>query len=114
MGTPYSLLPTPYSLLLTPYSLLLTPYSLYPYPFIPIPLSLSLYPYPFIPIPLYQAFPHDVTVPRICPGSDQIFAKHQGLDPGHDLLVTPRSPHSTLPRISTLHSPQGLHTPLSP
>ena len=37
-----------------------------------------------------QAFRHDVTVPRICPGSDQIFAKYQGLDPGHDLLVTPR------------------------
>ena len=37
-----------------------------------------------------QAFHHDVTVPRICPGSDQIFAKYQGLDPGHDLLTTPR------------------------
>ena len=45
-----------------------------------------------------QAFPHDVTVPRICPGSDQIFAKHQGLDPGHDLLVTPRS-RSRHPRV---------------
>ena len=45
-----------------------------------------------------QAFTHDVTVPRICPGSDQIFAKYQGLDPGHDLLVTPRS-HSRILRI---------------
>ena len=41
-------------------------------------------------IDILQAFHHDVTVPRICPGSDQIFAKYQGLDPGHDLLVTPR------------------------
>ena len=45
-----------------------------------------------------QAFHHDVTVPRICPESDQIFAKHQGLDPGHDLLVTPRS-RSRHPRV---------------
>ena len=33
--------------------------------------------------PIYQAFTHDVTVPQICPGSDQIFATYQGLDPGH-------------------------------
>ena len=38
---------------------------------------------------LDQAFHRDVTVPRIYPGSDQIFAKYQGLDPGHDLLLTP-------------------------
>ena len=49
-----------------------------------------------------QAFHHDVTVPRICPGSDQIFAKYQGLDPGHDLLVTPRS-HSRILRMYWLN-----------
>ena len=44
-----------------------------------------------IDIDIEQAFHPEVTVPRICPGSDQIFDKYQGLDPGHDLLVTPRS-----------------------
>ena len=54
------------------------------------------------PISQIQAFHHDVTVPRICPGSDQIFDKYQGLDPGHDLVVSPRS-RSRILRICWLN-----------
>ena len=39
-----------------------------------------------------------MSVPRICPGSGNIFAKYQGFDLSHDMLVTPCS-RSWHPRV---------------
>ena len=44
-----------------------------------------------------QALPR-MSVPRICPGSGNIFAKYQGFDLSHDMLVTPCS-RSWHPRV---------------
>ena len=57
---------------------------------------------------MHQAFTHDVNVPRICPGSEKIFAKYQGLvmtwwslhGNAHNTLVYVDSAYTGIPRIS--------------